>query len=469
MTLSTQTLFDLVNWTKQNECALSLNSEKLAFLLSIALLNQKRFDGELNESELIDAFKCVSRCFENNETSIAFRANYAINDLIKQRLLSRFQHQLNQEEAIYRLTPLGIAMTDYYLRQKEFSSLKLSVQLSMVATELDRVAKSMHQQDLDDSSLSSVEVHQYLKQVIFAPLKYSVAEILDSIDLTQRLMDEQQQQIKQTISDLLAKAWQDAIQSCQKLLLETSSMLRELQDTLEATGDKLQTSLLSIQTALYEKEWINLDQTEATQLEKKVIVELIIDLQSKLDRIMNWGQQSIDLWIGYDRHVHKFIRMAIDLDKNRIFSKRLRHSIYSYFDSPWQLVTAQTDRLLDLRDEEATLSDQEVEGQLPEELEFEWLEEIQLEIINEIQALLLAAKEQNHEIDLAKLIKAYLFNQPRQQQFDLTRLWIDQAMKMGISSAEFSGKPLNWQRINSASAAIQSGIIDEFDAHDVAP
>lgn len=42
---------------------------------------------------------------------------------------------------------------------------------------------------------------------------------------------------------------------------------------------------------------------------------LVFDLQSKLDRIISWGQQSIDLWIGYDRHVHKFIRTAIDMDK----------------------------------------------------------------------------------------------------------------------------------------------------------
>ncbi len=57
---------------------------------------------------------------------------------------------------------------------------------------------------------------------------------------------------------------------------------------------------------------------------------LVFDLQNKLDRIVSWGQQSIDLWIGYDRHVHKFIRTAIDMDKNRIFSQRLRQSVQHY-------------------------------------------------------------------------------------------------------------------------------------------
>ncbi|MGQ7096748.1 hypothetical protein ACUOBA_51315, partial [Escherichia coli] len=64
---------------------------------------------------------------------------------------------------------------------------------------------------------------------------------------------------------------------------------------------------------------------------------LVFDLQSKLDRIISWGQQSIDLWIGYDRHVHKFIRTAIDMDKNRVFAQRLRQSVQTYFDEPWAL------------------------------------------------------------------------------------------------------------------------------------
>ncbi|MFP1496229.1 hypothetical protein ACLB1Q_10180 [Escherichia coli] len=84
---------------------------------------------------------------------------------------------------------------------------------------------------------------------VYAPLKYSVAEIFDSIDLTQRLMDEQQQQVKDDIAQLLNKDWRAAISSCELLLSETSGTLRELQDTLEAAGDKLQANLLRIQDA----------------------------------------------------------------------------------------------------------------------------------------------------------------------------------------------------------------------------
>ncbi|MEF3926398.1 condensin subunit MukF, partial [Escherichia coli] len=95
---------------------------------------------------------------------------------------------------------------------------------------------------------------------------------------------------------------------------------------------------------------------------------LVFDLQSKLDRIISWGQQSIDLWIGYDRHVHKFIRTAIDMDKNRVFAQRLRQSVQTYFDDPWALTYANADRLLDMRDEEMALRDEEVTGELPPDL-----------------------------------------------------------------------------------------------------
>ena len=115
--------------------------------------------------------------------------------------------------------------------------------------------------------------------------------------------------------------------------MRTSGNLRELQDTLNAAGDKLQAQLLRIQDCVIGHD------------ELYFIEQLITDLQSKLDRIISWGQQAIDLWIGYDRHVHKFIRTAIDMDKNRVFSQRLRNSIHSYFDHPWFLWTAQTERL----------------------------------------------------------------------------------------------------------------------------
>ncbi len=62
------------------------------------------------------------------------------------------------------------------------------MQLSIVAQELKRAA------DAADEGGDDFHWHRN----VFAPLKYSVAEIFDSIDMTQRVMDEQQQSVKTT-------------------------------------------------------------------------------------------------------------------------------------------------------------------------------------------------------------------------------------------------------------------------------
>ena len=440
MTDFSQSVPELVSWAKKNDFSISLPPERLAFLLAIAALNGERFDGEMSEAELVDAFRHVTKAFEQSNDTVTIRSNNAINDLVRQRLINRFTSEINDGLAIYRLTPLGIGISDYYIRQREFSSLRLSLQLSIVAQELKRAA---------DAALEGGDEMHWHRNV-FAPLKYSVAEIFDSIDMTQRIMDEQQRGVKQDIAALLSQDWQLAISNCEKLLSETSYTLRELQDTLEAAGDKLQASLLLIQDATL------------GDLSLEKIGNVVIDLQSKLDRIMGWGQQAIDLWIGYDRHVHKFIRTAIDLDKNRVFSQRLRRSIQSYFNAPWTLTFANAERLLDMRDEELVLQDADVTGELPPELEFESIEQIQEHIIAHIEQNLLRFKEQSLPLDISQAIYKYLSQFPREQHFDIARLFIDQAIRLGISDADLAGLPAEWKPINDYGAKVQAHVINTY-------
>ena len=409
-------------------------------VLAVATLNGERLDGEMSEGELVDAFRHVSDAFEQTSETIGVRANNAINDMVRQRLLNRFTSEQAEGNAIYRLTPLGIGITDYYIRQREFSTLRLSMQLSIVAGELKRAA--------DAAEEGGDEFHWHRN--VYAPLKYSVAEIFDSIDLTQRLMDEQQQQVKDDIAQLLNKDWRAAISSCELLLSETSGTLRELQDTLEAAGDKLQANLLRIQDATM------------THDDLHFVDRLVFDLQSKLDRIISWGQQSIDLWIGYDRHVHKFIRTAIDMDKNRVFAQRLRQSVQTYFDEPWALTYANADRLLDMRDEEMALRDEEVTGELPEDLEYEEFNEIREQLAAIIEEQLAVYKTRQVPLDLGLVVREYLSQYPRARHFDVARIVIDQAVRLGVAQADFTGLPAKWQPINDYGAKVQAHVIDKY-------
>lgn len=435
-----QTVPELVSWARKNDFSISLPTERLTFLLAVATLNGERLDGELTEGELIDAFRHVSDGFEQTTETVAVRANNAINDMVRQRLINRFVSETSEGNAIYRLTPLGIGITDYYVRQREFSTLRLSTQLSIVANELKRAADAAFEQ--------GDEIHWHRN--VYAPLKYSVAEIFDSIDLSQRVMDEQQQQVKEEIAQLLNKDWRAAISSCELLLSETSGTLRELQDTLEAAGDKMQANLFRIQDAILEHD-------DLTFIER-----LTFDLQVKLDRIISWGQQSIDLWIGYDRHVHKFIRTAIDMDKNRVFAQRLRQSVQTYLDAPWALSYANADRLFDMRDEEMSLRDEEVTGELPASLEFEEFNQMREQLASMIEASLQVYKAQQIPLDLGKVMGDYLAQYPRARHFDVARIVVDEAVRLGIAEADFTGLPAHWQTINDYGAKVQAHVINKY-------
>ncbi|PHM22863.1 chromosome partition protein MukF [Xenorhabdus ehlersii] len=435
-----QTVPELVSWARKNDFSISLPPERLAFLLAIAVLNSERLDGEMSEGELVDAFREVCKGFEQTSEAVSVRANNAINDMVRQKLLNRFTSELADGNAIYRLTPLGIGISDYYIRQREFSTLRLSMQLSIVANELHRAAEAAEE--------GGDELHWHRN--VFAPLKYSVAEIFDSIDMSQRLMDEQQNSVKTDIAALLNQDWQAAIANCEQLLSETSGTLRELQDTLEAAGDKLQANLLRIQAA-------NMDGGGS-----ELVDRLVFDLQSKLDRIISWGQQTIDLWIGYDRHVHKFIRTAIDMDKNRIFAQRLRQSIQHYFDSPWALTVANAERFLDMRDEELTLRNEEVMGELPPEMEYEEFSEINEQLAEMVEQTLAVYQQAKLPLDLGAVLRDYLVQYPRKRHFDVARILVDQAVRLGVAEADFSGLPAEWLAINDFGAKVQAHVIDTY-------
>lgn len=357
-----------------------------------------------------------------------------------QRLLNRFTSEMTEGVSIYRLTPLALAITDYYARQREYSSLKLSIQLSMVADEIEKALKA---------AAEGGDANFWRKKV-YGVLKFSVAEIFDRIDLNQRVMDEQQQQVKTDIAALLTQDWQAAIASCEYLLSETSANLRELQDTLQAAGDQLQTQLLRIQELTYGRD--DLDFVDG----------MIYSLQHKLDRIISWGQQAIDLWIGYDRHVHKFIRTAIDMDKNRAFSQRLRQSVTDYFDAPWFLTFADAERLRDMRDEELVLRDDEVTGHVPVETEFEELTVVSDMLSEQIAEMLKHHRQTGEPIDLGRVLKNYLAQYPHARHFDLARTVINQAVRLGYSESDFGAIQPDWQEINEYGAKVQANVINKY-------
>ncbi len=437
-----RSLPELVDWAKQEQLELSLSNERLAFLIAVSAMAKDEQTQELSEATLHDAFALVSQLFGQMDETLSVRANNAINDLVRQRLLSRFNTDPIAGESVYRLTRLSVGIVEFYLDQQQVNSIKLSLLLEQVATELEKA----YQEALVANDASDWDAQVYPR------LKYSVEEILSRIDLTQRAMDDQQNQVKLEIADLLNQDWTQAIHSCEKLLRETGQTLRELQDTLDAAGHKLQAGLLNIQ------------ETARNQSITSALVEsLTFELQNRIDAILNWGQQCIELWARYDRHVHKFIRNAIDMDKNRVFSQRLRESIRAFDNHNWLLLVAQDARLLELRDETLVLHNDEITGEVPEVLEFQEIQSLDESLSEHIHIYLSDFRNDGKPIDMADILQDYLQQFPEYQHFDVARMLVDQAVRLGYSADEISGlSHPKWKPINNLGAKVQAHVIDKY-------
>ena len=140
---------------------------------------------QLTEAALHDAFGYVSQIFGQMDETLTHRANNAINELVRQKLLSRFNADPVEGESLYRLTRLAMGIVEFFAEQKEVSSVKLSLLLEQVASELAKAYQAANENDALD----------HWDEQVYPRLKYSVDEILSRIDLTQRAMDEHQNQV----------------------------------------------------------------------------------------------------------------------------------------------------------------------------------------------------------------------------------------------------------------------------------
>jgi chromosome partition protein MukF len=136
--------------------------------------------------------------------------------------------------------------------------------------------------------------------------------------------------------------------------------------------------------------------------------------------------------------------------------------VQNYFDQPWALTYANADRLYDMRDEEMTLRNDEVMGELPPEMEYEEFNEIREQLAAMIEEALQIYKLEQKPLHLATVMRDYLSQYPRARHFDLARIVIDQAVRLGVAEADLAGLPAQWQAINDYGAKVQAHVIDKY-------
>ena len=115
-----------------------------------------------------------------------------------------------------------------------------------------------------------------------------------------------------------------------------------------------------------------------------------------------------------------------------------------------------------MREEELTLRNEEVTGELPAELEYEEFNEIREQLAAMIEEALAIYRTQQKPLNLATVMRDYLAQYPRARHFDLARIVIDQAVRLGVAEADFTGLPAEWQAINDYGAKVQAHVIDKY-------
>lgn len=127
------------------------------------------------------------------------------------------------------------------------------------------------------------------------------------------------------------------------------------------------------------------------------------------------------------------------------------------------LYTAKAESLLDLRDDEAMLNEAESVGELPSELEYESLSDVQEQIIATMQAHLAPYRAEGKPIDLGAILRDQLAMFPESRHFDVARIIVDQAVKLGMASQDNQAIYPQWQAINDRGAEVQANVIDQYN------
>lgn len=79
-----------------------------------------------------------------------------------------------------------------------------------------------------------------------------------------------------------------------------------------------------------------------------------------------------------------------------------------------------------------------------------------------MQNLLEPFSRKHAPLDIATILRNILRDNPLAMHFDMARIFIEQAMKLGVSSYELEGVQAAWQTVNSENAQIQANIINTY-------
>ena len=284
---------------------LDLKTVDLCFLAALYLRADRAALASFEEAQLVDLFEQVLEVVEAGADSPRKRATHSIQRLREQRMLARVDGAGLVKAGEYTLTRLAAAVVDYFLADEALTRESLTLLTGTLRAQLAEILSAAKAADDDGESW---------RQRVIAPLRVTVADLIQGIERRQRGLDAQQEAVQTEIAALLQADWFGAVDRCQALLDTTTTTLKELNEVLLRDTHHFVALLQDIQTTAAVA-----GNAEAEQVAQRVI--------EQVDRIAAWGEGRQRSWSGYYQYVHRYLRDVVRLDPDRALSQRLRDQI----------------------------------------------------------------------------------------------------------------------------------------------
>lgn len=292
---------------------LELSTVQICVLVAMRLVTESEVLPELDEERLSDLYVRAVELVEGGSRLPRKKATQGLEVLRQQGLLSRVDGAGLVRCGAFSLTRLGSAIAESWTDDEKLTRQSLVLLTTALRSKLGELLSDAH---AAKSAAQWDEIRQ--------KLRVNVVTLVEGIDRRRRGLDQQQAEVQSQVGSLLAENWYGAVESCERLLDETTRTLGELKDVLvRETGDLV--NLLAEVEAL------------ATDAKSDDAADAARESQLKVDGIAAWGRARHEAWSEYFGGVQRFIRDHVRMDPDRAVSQRLQEAIARWPDEPWAL------------------------------------------------------------------------------------------------------------------------------------
>ncbi len=314
----------------QTQTSISLSTTDLCFLLALRTRADRESLASFEEEILIDVFLQICELTEPGAENPRKRATHAIQRLRDQRFLARVDGAGFVRAGEYAMTRLAAAIVDFFLADEALTRESLTLLTKTLLSHLAALKKAANQASQPED----------WKREVIEPLRITVGDLVGGIERRQRGLDAQQEEIRERIGTLLKRDWFAAVDTCEQLLEDTTTTLRELNEVLLQDTSHLQAVLQDIEQLA----------ADANAPEAEAATRHVME---QVDRVAAWGTARQRTWSEYYQYVQSYLRNVVRLDPNRAVSQRLRDQLATFLAQPFGLVVADAPSIRLLRELEA--------------------------------------------------------------------------------------------------------------------